>query len=438
MANKIGIRRESKNRWEMRAPLTPENVLRLVNDSEIDITIQPSDLRTFPTEEYENSGAKIDEELNDTDIILGIKEIPIHDLESGKAYMFFSHTIKGQEHNLPMLQKLIDLGCTLFDYEKIVDENNQRLIFFGRHAGLAGMVDTLWALGRRLEWEGVRNPFSSIMKAHEYGDLPQIREHISSIGRLIATHGIPYSLRPFVVGIAGAGNVSKGAQEILDLLPVKEISPKELSTLRKRKDSGHNIYKVIFNEWDIVEPIDEGAEFELQDYYDHPESYRPVFDQYLSYLNVLMNCIYWDVRYPRLLTKEKAKELFSDHRSPRLRIVGDISCDIEGSIEPTVKATSPEDPVYVYDPWEDKPIPGWKGTGPVILAVDNLPCEIPKEASEYFGDKLKDFIPALACAELETGLEDLKLPSPIMKSLILYKGEFTEPYRYMAKYLKEE
>jgi alpha-aminoadipic semialdehyde synthase len=438
MTNRIGIRRESKNRWEMRAPLTPENVLRLVNDSEIDITVQPSDLRTFPTEDYRMSGAKIDEELNDTDIILGIKEIPIQDLESGKAYMFFSHTIKGQEHNMPMLQKLIDLGCTLFDYEKIVDEKNQRLIFFGRHAGLAGMVDTLWALGRRLEWEGMRNPFSSIMKAHEYGDLPQIREHISSIGRLIATHGIPYSLRPFVVGIAGAGNVSKGAQEILDLLPVKDINPKELPTLKKRKDSGYNIYKVIFNEWDIVEPIEEGAEFELQEYYKNPGSYRQVFDQYLPFLNVLMNCIYWDERYPRLLSKEKTKDLYSDHRSPRLRIVGDISCDIQGAIEPTLKTTSPEDPVYVYDPWEDRPIPGWKGTGPVILAVDNLPCEIPKEASAYFGDKLKDFIPALACVDLDSDLEELKLPSPIRNSLILYKGKFTEPYRYMEEYLKEE
>jgi len=438
MSNTIGIRRESKNRWEMRAPLTPENVLRLVNDYEVNFIVQPSDLRTFATEDYQDAGARIDEDLGEADIVLGIKEVPIHELQKGKNYMFFSHTIKGQEHNMPMLRKLMDLGCTLFDYEKIVDEHNKRLIFFGRHAGLAGMVDTLWALGRRLEWEGVRNPFSSIMKAHEYGDMPGIREHISSIGRLIATHGIPYSLRPFVIGIAGAGNVSKGAQEILDLLPVKEISPKELSTLKKRKDSGTNIYKVIFNEWDIVEPIKEGMEFELQDYYDHPEKYRPVFDQYLPLLNVLMNCIYWDERYPRLLTKEKAKELYSDHRSPRLRIVGDISCDVEGGIEANIKATSPESPVYVYDPWENRAIPGWKGTGPVILAVDNLPCEVPKESSEYFGDKLKDFIPALTSADLDSEFEELKLPTPIMKSLILYKGKLTEPYRYMEDYLKEE
>jgi alpha-aminoadipic semialdehyde synthase len=240
-----------------------------------------------------------------------------------------------------------------------------------------------------------------------------------------------------VIGIAGAGNVSKGAQEILDLLPVKDISPKELSTLKKRKDSGTNIYKVIFNEWDIVESVEEGEEFDLQDYYSHPERYRKVFDQYLPYLNVLMNCIYWDERYPRLLTKEKALELFSDHRSPRLRVIGDISCDVEGAIEPTIRATSPEDPVYVYDPWENRAIPGWKGTGPVILAVDNLPCEVPREASEYFGDKLKDFIPSLARADLSSGPEGLDLPTPIMKSLILFKGELTDNYRYMDEFLKE-
>ncbi|MBN1540052.1 MAG: hypothetical protein JW939_07900 [Candidatus Thermoplasmatota archaeon] len=438
MSNRIGIRRESKNRWEMRAPLTPEHVLRLVNDYDIEFTVQPSDLRIFPNESYEDAGARVNEVLEGTDIILGIKEIPLHEIEGGKTYLLFSHTIKGQHHNMPMLRKFMDRGCTLFDYERIVDEKNRRLIFFGRHAGMAGLVDTLWALGRRLEWEGMRNPFSSVMKAHEYGDLASIREHISSIGRLIATHGIPYSLRPFVIGIAGSGNVSQGVQEILDLLPVREVKPSELPSLKKRKDSGTIIYKVIFNEWDMVEPVEEGKTFDLQEYYRDPALYRPVFVQYLPYLHVLMNCIYWDARYPRLLTKENARKLYSDHRSPNLRIIGDISCDIEGAIEPTVKATNPESPVFVYDPWEDKPIPGWKGTGPVVLAVDNLPCEIPLESSEYFGDKLKEFIPSLANADMGSGIEGLKLPTPLMKSLILYKGELTKNYQYLNGYIGGE
>lgn len=435
--NRIGIRRESKNRWERRSPLTPEHVLRLVNDHEIDFSIQPSDLRAFPTEEYETAGAKIDEEMNEVDIVLGIKEIPVPELVPGMTYIFFSHTIKGQEKNMPMLKKLMELGCTLIDYEKIVDEKNRRLIFFGWHAGVAGMVDTLWAFGRRLEWEGLRNPFSSVMKAHEYGDLPNIREHISSIGRMIATYGFPYSMRPCVIGIAGSGNVSKGSQEILDLLPVKEVNPAELPDLNKRKDSGNYIYKVIFNEWDMVEPIDENGKFELQDYYNHPEKYRSVFAKYVPYLSALMNCIYWDERYPKLLTKEQILDIYQDLRSPKMRVIGDISCDIDGAIESTVKATSPEDPVYIYDPWEDSAIPGWKGTGPVVMSVDNLPCEIPKESSEYFGDKLKEFIPKLAEADMNLPFEELPLPKPIKDAVILYKGELTKNYDYMREYIKE-
>ncbi|RLF57854.1 MAG: hypothetical protein DRN37_05805 [Thermoplasmata archaeon] len=434
--NRIGIRRESKNRWERRAPLTPIHVQRLVNDQDIDFTVQPSDLRIFPTDDYERAGAVIDEELNDVDIIMGIKEIPISELVPGKTYMFFSHTIKGQKHNMPMLTKLMELKCTLIDYEKIVDEQGRRLIFFGWHAGIAGMVDALWTVGRRLEWEGVRNHFSSIMKAHEYGDLPNIREHISAIGRLIATYGIPYSLRPFVIGRAGAGNVSKGAQEILDLLPVKEVKPAELPSLSKRKDAGNVIYKVIFNEWDMVEPIEPGHEFDLQDYYNNPQKYRSRFFDYIPYLSMLMNCIYWDSRYPRLLTKDQIRELYHDHRSPKLRVIGDISADIEGAIEATVRATTPEDPVFVYDPWEDKGIPGWKGTGPVIMAVDNLPCEIPKESSEYFGDKLKEFIPGLAAADLDSDYPELVLPKPVKDAVILFKGEFTENFAYMERFVE--
>ncbi|MFW3145535.1 MAG: bifunctional lysine ketoglutarate reductase /saccharopine dehydrogenase family protein [Thermoplasmatota archaeon] len=436
MGNGIGIRRESKNRWERRSPLTPEHVLRLVNDYGIDFTVQPSELRIFSNEKYEQAGALTCEEFKEKDIVLGIKEVPIHELEPGRTYMFFSHTIKGQPHNMPMLRKMMELRCTLFDYERIVDEKNRRLIFFGWHAGVAGMVDTLWALGRRLEWEGLRNPFSSVMKAHEYGDLPQIREHISSIGRLIATYGIPYSLRPFVIGIAGAGNVSKGVQEILDLLPVKEVSPQELKDLKKRKDSGTNIYKVIFNEWDIVEPKEPDQKFDLQDYYDHPEKYSGRFFSYVPYLTVLMNCIYWTEKYPRLITKEQVKELYSDHRSPKLRMIGDISCDVEGAVEATVKATTPEDPLYVYDPWDDRPVPGWKGTGPVLLAVDNLPCEIPLESSEYFGERLKEFIPAIAAADLDVETDDLKLPKPLMNSLILHKGKLTKQYSYLEKIME--
>ena len=436
MPNKICIRKETKNRWERRTPLTPDNVMRLRNDQEISVAVEPSDLRVFPDEEYTDAGAELTQDLSRCDIILGIKEIPVPDILEGKTYLYFSHTIKGQKQNMRMLEKLVERKCTLIDYEKITDEKGRRLIFFGWYAGAAGVIDTLWAAGRRLEWEGVRNPFSSIMTAHEYADLQDAREHMAQVGRLIATYGIPYNIRPFVVGITGTGNVSRGAQEILDLLPVVNVKPEELPLLKKRKDSGNVVYKVVFDEKDMYVPIEEGTVFDLKDYYNNPKRYRSRFIDYIPYMSAIINCVYWDARYPRLLTKAQVKELYSGHMSPKLRIIGDISCDIEGSMEVTIKPTTPDSPVFVYDPWEDKDIPGWKGTGPVVMAVENLPAEVPREATEYFGGKLMEFIPFLANAGLDGEVEDLKLPKPLLNALILFKGQFTENFRYMQEYLK--
>ena len=436
MTSRIGIRREDKNRWERRAPLSPEHVRRLINDHGVNICIQSSDLRIFPEADYENAGANIVESMKDCDVIMGVKEVSIQDIIPEKVYMFFSHTIKGQPHNMEMLRKLKERRTTLIDYEKITDEKGRRLIFFGWHAGISGMIDSLWALGMRLEWEGVRNPLSSIMPTRDYGSLPVAREHMAQVGRLIATYGIPYSIRPLVVGITGEGNVSRGAQEILDLLPVKEISPAELPNLKKEGDFTNNIYKVVFSEEDMVEPVDKKRKFDLQDYYDNPENYRSKFHRYVPYLTMLINCIYWDQRYPRLLTKDRIKKLYSDIRSPKLRVIGDISCDIEGAIEATLKSTTPESPTFIYDPWEDRPVPGWKGTGPVIMAVDNLPCEIPAAASEYFGDNLKEFIPPIAQADFTRDLEEIDLPGPVKSGIVLLRGKFTEKFRYMEDYLR--
>jgi len=438
MKNRIGIRKETKNRWERRAPLTPDNVMRLVNDFDIQVKVEPSDLRVFADEEYLRAGADVGPGMEDCDIILGIKELPVQDILPGKTYLFFSHTIKGQKHNIRMLEKLVERRCTLIDYEKITDENGKRLIFFGWHAGAAGAIDSLWAAGRRLEWEGVRNPFASIMTAHEYLDLHQAREHMASVGRLIATYGIPYSVRPFVIGLTGNGNVSRGAQEMLDLLPVIDVRPEELSQLKKRKDSGNVIYKVVFEEKDLYEPIEPGTPFSLRDYYDNPQRYRSKFGDHIQYLSMVLNCVYWDTRYPRLVTKDMLKEMYSGHMSPKLRVIGDISCDIEGSIEAMVKPTTPDSPVFVYDPWEDRDIPGWKGTGPVIMSVDNLPAEIPKEATEYFGGKLNEFIPLLAQSDLDGGYEELRIPRPLRNGMVLLRGEFTPPFRYMERYLDKE
>jgi alpha-aminoadipic semialdehyde synthase len=433
----IGIRKEDKNRWERRAPLIPEHIRELKEREALEICLQPSEIRAFPDEEYIQAGAKVREDLSAYPVIFGIKEMPLEFFEPGKVYVFFSHTIKGQPHNMPMLKKLLELGCILIDYERIVDERGRRLIFFGRHAGLAGMIDTLWTLGRRLDWEGTENPFSEIQQTLHYKSLEEAKKAISHVGKRIEEEGLPEPLVPLVFGLAGYGNVSQGAQEILDLLPVREIAPEELPSVAAGVDHPKDlVYKVVFKEEHMVEPISPEDRFELQDYYNHPEKYRSKFEDYLPYLTVLMNCIYWDSRYPRFVTKEYLRRLYGEEKQPRLRVIGDISCDVEGAVECTLRATDSGNPVFVYDPFKDEAIDGVAGTGPVVLAVDNLPCELPRESSADFSRALKDFVPRIAKADYSVPFEKCDLPPEIKKAVIAYRGELAPDYRYLEKFLQ--
>jgi saccharopine dehydrogenase (NAD+, L-lysine-forming) len=437
MKYKIGIRREDKNKWERRVPLTPEHVKELGQNHSVEVWLQPSPIRIFPDEKYVQAGAKIEEDLSPCPVVLGVKEMPSQFFSQNKTYVFFSHVIKGQLYNMPMLKRMLELKCQLIDYEKVTDEKGRRLIFFGRHAGQAGMIDTLWALGQRLSWEGISNPFDKIKNAYKYDALARAKEDISEVGKMIQTQGSNGSLVPLIFGIAGYGNVSQGVQEILDLLPIKEIKPDEISLLIGSSNySKNHIYKVVFKEEHMVEPISPKDGFQLQDYYDHPEKYRSKFEGYIPHLTVLVNCIYWDERYPRLVTKSYLKQLFSDQQQPKLRVIGDISCDIEGSIECNLKWTEPDNPIYVYDPFEDKAIDGHEGKGPVILAVDNLPCEIPRAASAYFSQELKPFIPEIAKADFSLDFDRCVLPAPIKNGVIAYHGELTPKYRYIQDYLR--
>ncbi len=436
MKHLIGIRREDKNKWERRVPLTPQHVKELREAHSVEVRLQPSPIRIFSDEEYVKVGATIDEDLSPCPVVLGVKEIPSHLFLPNKTYVFFSHVIKGQPYNMLMLKRMLELKCQLIDYEKVVDQKGRRLIFFGKHAGLAGMIDTFWALGQRLSWEGISNPFEQIKNAYKYKSLAEAKEEITEVGKSIKKEGLDQSLVPLICGIAGYGNVSRGVQEILDLLPAKEIPPVEILPLARSSDfSKNHIYKVVFKEEHMVEPISFKDHFQLQDYYDHPEKYRSKFESYIPHLTMLVNCIYWDRRYPRLVTKEYLKQLFSNKKQPKLRVIGDISCDIEGSVECNLKWTEPDNPVYVYDPFEDKAIDGYKGTGPVVLAVDNLPCEIPREASAYFSEVLRPFIPQIAKADYSVDFKRCNLPQPIKDAVIAYHGQLTANYRYIHGFL---
>ena len=433
---KIGIRREDKNKWERRAPLVPEHVKTLREQFDLAVCVQESPIRAFRPEEYEVAGARIVPDLRDCPVIFAVKEIPASLLEPGKTYVYFSHTIKGQPYNMPMLRRLLDLNCQLIDYERITDERGRRLIFFGDYAGRAGMLDTLWALGQKLAAEGIETPLREVRPAVQYADLASARAAVRAVGEKIATEGLPETLTPLIVGFAGYGNVSRGAQELLDLLPVTEIAPQALETFTEHDP--HTLYKVVFKEEDMVVPRAEGATFVLQDYYDHPEKYRSQFTRYLPHLTVLVNGIYWTSRYPRLVTRKWARSAWGQDQPPRLRVIGDISCDIGGGVELTVKATMPDEPCYVVDPAKMEAIPGVEGKGPVIMAVDNLPCELPRESSEHFSSILRDMVPDLARADWSLPFAELALPSHLRRAVIAHRGELTPDYAYLAEYLLPE
>ena len=437
MSNVIAVRRETKSLWERRAAVTPDLARRLVSESRLQILVQPSARRVFPDNEYVRAGAKLSGDISEADVVVGVKEIPLESFQPETAYIFFSHVIKGQPYNMPMLAKIIERRCTLIDYETIVDESGQRLIFFGRYAGLAGMIDTLWALGQRLRRENVATPLAQIEQAINYPSLDDAKRAVRQAGEKIASKGLPNGLPPLIIGISGYGNVAAGAREILAELPTREVAPDALGQLFD-EPSPHCLYQTTFREEHIVEPVSTGAVFELQDYYDNPENYRSVFDRYLPHLTALVNCIYWDARYPRLVTLEQLKTLFGGAEPPRLKVIGDLSCDIEGAIQCTVKSTEPADPVYVYDPENGSVNSGVEGRGPVVLAVEILPAELPREASEEFSKALAHFLPALAAADFSVPFDQLDLPPELKRAVIVHRGKLTPDYTYLEEYLTAE
>jgi alpha-aminoadipic semialdehyde synthase len=434
----IGVRREDKSPWERRTPITPAIAAELRRQHGIQVVVQPSSQRAFTAAEFETAGALMQEDLAVCPVVLGIKEIPKSAFLPGQAYVFFAHVIKGQPFNMPMLQRMLDLGCTLIDYEKVTDDTGRRLIFFGWHAGVAGMLETLWALGQRLAWQGIANPFSALRRAYDYHDIAEAKAAVQQVAEAIHRNGLPAPIAPLTIGVAGYGNVARGVWDILDLLPVQRVEPGDLGGLDTGLDtlrySTNVIYATTFREEHLAAPLAADAMFDLQHYYSTPQAYRADFEQYLPHLSVLVNAIYWDPRYPRLVTKDYLCSAFSAGQS-KLRVIGDISCDIDGAIECTVKATEPGAPNFVYNPLTGEVRDGVEGEGVVVMAVDILPSELPRDASEYFSQVLQPYVPALASADYTVPFDDLALPDEIKRAVIAHRGELTPSYRYLLQHL---
>jgi len=435
MTNLIGIRREDKNRWERRTPLVPNDMAKLIPG--ISFVVQASPLRAFSDDDFRAAKAEVRDDLRGVPVVLGVKEMPLDTFEPNGVYVFFSHTIKGQPDNMPLLRRLAELGCTLIDYERITDEKDRRLVFFGKWAGTAGMIDSLWALGKRLQILGFDTPLEDMLQTWRYDSLAHAQEAVTAVGRAIRGKGLPAPLRPLTVAFLGYGNVSKGAQEILDFLPVEEVAPSEVAALAARADApGDRIFKAVYTEEDLVLPRKTGSAFDLPDYYRFPDKYRGTFYRHLPHLSMVMNCIYWDGRYPRFILQQDLERLFESQANPRLKVIGDISCDVHGSVEICVRVTEPDNPVFLFDPLTGEDQDGLEGRGVAVLAVDNLPCELPIESSTEFSSTVREFLPALAAQDFTVPFDELDLPDPLRRAVILHRGELTPPFGFMESFLK--
>lgn len=436
MNKTLAVRHEDKYLMERRSAITPQHAKKLIRKG-LKVVVESSEKRIFKDEEYADVGAKVVKDISDSPVVFGVKEMPLDIFEDHKTYVFFSHTIKGQEYNMPLLKRMIDKKINLIEYEKIADENGRRLIFFGRFAGLAGMINSLWSFGLRMREKGIETPFLDMKQSHQYNSLEEAKNEIAKVGQRIKEEGLPSELKPMVIGITGYGNVAKGAMEIADLLPITEISPDELESLDKSPNLPSNVvYRVTFKEGHLSK-LKEGNNvgFDLQDYYKHPEKYENQFEPYIPHLTILMNCMYWDDNYPRIVTKDYLEKLYSKGE-PKLKVIGDVTCDPDGSIEATHKGTEIEDPIFVYNPKTRKPRMGAVGDGVLIMAVDILPSELPRDASNAFADALIDYVEAITICDYSAGYDELKLPYPIKKALILHNGELTPDYEYMKDFLK--
>lgn len=431
MNKSIGLRREDKNRWEIRVPVIPDAVKEINQKYGIKTIVQPFPLRAYSHEEYLESGAEINEDLSNCNTIFAVKEIPIPLLMENKTYLFFSHTIKGQRYNMPLLKRLMELKVNLIDYECIKDDSGRRLVFFGRFAGLAGMIDALHGYGKRLQSYGKETIFLKVKPAYEYKDLEEAKLAIKEIGDELKEKGFDCCDIPNVFAFAGYGNVSKGAQEIFDLLPYKSITPEELKNIKQTKVN--YFYKIVFKEEDMVEPISKDDKFELMDYYNNPHKYKSKFENYLPFINILVNAIYWEKKYPRLVTKEYLR----NNNFLNLHLISDISCDIDGAIEITSKSTYPNEPAYVYNPNDDSIVTGYEGVGVVNMAVDNLPCELPRDSSKSFSDSLLPLINEIVNCDFNDNYEILKLCNAIKNAIIVHRGELTPKYKYLEKLLEQ-
>ncbi|MCP4691068.1 MAG: hypothetical protein GY859_23670, partial [Desulfobacterales bacterium] len=265
----IFIRAEDKNAWERRAPLVPGDVKEILAGTNGRALVEQSSKRIFPEEDYIRAGARVCDDMGQGDIIVGVKEIPVEKLLDEKIYLFFSHVIKGQRSNMPLLKRILSGGSTLIDYEKICDDHGRRLIYFGPFAGDAGAIDILWLMGEHWRRRGVRTPLADFQQANHFSSVEEARASLREIGARIREEGLPRDIAPLVIGVLGYGNVAGGARRIFNCLPVELIRPRDLKKVVGGGADPRKVYVVEFKEKHLVKHK-EGKPFALEDYYQRP------------------------------------------------------------------------------------------------------------------------------------------------------------------------
>ncbi|XP_025837508.1 alpha-aminoadipic semialdehyde synthase, mitochondrial isoform X2 [Agrilus planipennis] len=441
----IAIRREDQSVWERRAPFAPTHAKKLVKDG-IKVIVQPSNRRAYPMQSYLNSGAIVQEDISEANVIFGVKQVPIDQLIPDKTYCFFSHTIKAQEANMPMLDAILEKRIRLIDYEKMVDEKGQRIVAFGKMAGVAGMVNILHGIGLRLLALGHHTPFMHIGPAHNYRNSSMARQAVRDAGYEIALGLMPKSVGPLTFVFTGSGNVSQGSQEVFLEFPHEYVPPEHLKKAAEH-GSPNKVYGCEVRSRHYLERA-EGGGFDREEYKQHPERYISTFSKNIApYASVIVNGIYWAVNSPKLLTIPDAKHLLKPAHTPWLptsigapalphRMLGicDISADPGGSIEFMNENTTIDTPFCLYDADRNKDTNSFKGPGVLVCSIDNMPTQIPRESTDFFGDLLfpiaKEIIQK---SDATRPLEEHSFSPTVKQAIIASNGVLTPDFEYIQE-----
>ncbi|XP_041652112.1 alpha-aminoadipic semialdehyde synthase, mitochondrial isoform X1 [Cheilinus undulatus] len=443
----MAIRREDVNPWERRAPLAPRHVKELTHAG-VKVLVQPSNRRAIHEKYYLRAGAVIQEDISEASLIIGVKRPPEEKVIPRKTYAFFSHTIKAQEANMGLLEDLLNKEVRLIDYEKMVDANGYRIVAFGQWAGVAGMINILHGLGLRFLALGHHTPFMHIGMAHNYRNVSQAIQAVRDCGYEISMGLVPKSIGPVTFCFTGTGNVSKGAQDILNELPVEYVEPHELKDVSKTGDMT-KVYATVLSRHHHLMRKSDGV-YDPMEYENHPELYTSHFRTSVApYTTCLINGIYWDPHTPRLLRRTDAQRLIrptkisaaSDEGSPglphKLLAICDISADTGGSIEFMNECTTIDKPFCMYDADQHIDHDSVEGNGILMCSIDNLPAQLPIEATEYFGDRLFPYIWEMLPSDATRPLDEEEFSPQVRDAVITSNGVLTPKFEYIEK-LREQ